>query len=510
MLANRRRFLKSVAAATAAIPATRLWADATAAGASANLTALTGAGKPVTLTASDIKDLRGSLQGKLLLAQEAGYDTARKLWNPMFDRHPALIAQCAGPQDVVQAVKFASAHSLLTSVRGGGHSLSGQSACERGLMIDLTPMRGISVDAQRKVGRAQGGVLLGELDRKMQDVGLTTTLGTATDTGIAGLTLGGGMGRLMRRHGLACDNLRSIEIVTADGKLLQASESENPDMFWAIRGGGGNFGVVTAFEYRLHPLTGKIVDGDRVYPVTKARDLFALIYEVAARAPDDLTLGVQLLNLPPAEGHQAGRIAVLNVTYLGKPDDLDRLLAPFKVLGSPVEDRIQAKTYLEAQGAAGTAPIAVPGSQSGTPMYIKTGFLHSTSTAFVDELVRTFEATPTSGMVGAMCDQVGGAVARVKPEDTAYWGRKAAFDLMIYSEWADRTQDEANIKTVRTVWGAVEKFTEGFYVNTEPGADDKRVRGTYGGNYERLQKLKKQYDGANLFRLNANIKPATA
>jgi len=216
MFANRRRFLKSLAAATAALPASRLWADSAPAAASANLSALTGDGKPVTLTAADIKDLRGSLRGKLLLAQDAGYDTARKLWNPMFDRHPALIAQCAGPQDVAQAVKFASAHGLPTSVRGGGHSLSGQSACNGGLMIDLTPMRGITVDTQRKVGTAQGGVLLGELDRKMQDVGLVTTLGTATDTGIAGLTLGGGMGRLMRRHGLSCDNLRSIEIVTAD------------------------------------------------------------------------------------------------------------------------------------------------------------------------------------------------------------------------------------------------------------------------------------------------------
>jgi hypothetical protein len=510
MISNRRRFLKSFAAVTAAVPAARLWADSAPVAASANLSALTGDGKPVTLTAADIKDLRGSLQGKLLLAQDAGYDTARKLWNPMFDRHPALIAQCAGPQDVAQAVKFASAHSLLTSVRGGGHSLSGQSACNGGLMIDLTPMRGITVDAQRKVGRAQGGVLLGELDRKMQDVGLATTLGTATDTGIAGLTLGGGMGRLMRRHGLACDNLRSVEIVTADGKVRHASESENPDLFWAIRGGGGNFGVVTAFEYQLHPLTDKIIDGDRVYPFAKARDLLALADEVAATAPDDLILGVELLNLPPGMGPQTGRIAVLEVTYLGKPSDLDRLLAPFKKLGAPLADAIGAKTYLEAQGAAGTAPIAVPGSPKGQPQYIKTGFLHGTPTAFIDEIVRGIEAGPPNQMLLALWAQVGGAVARVKPEATAYWGRKAASDLLIDSEWTDRAQDEANIKVVRNVWGAVEKFTEGFYVNSEPGADDKRVRGTYGGNYERLQKLKSQYDGSNLFRLNANIKPASA
>ena len=507
MITNRRKFVQSVAAAAAALPASRLWADTAS---DASVAAVTLAGKPITLSASDVKDLRGSLRGKLLLAQDAGYDTARKLWNPTFDRHPALIAQCAGPQDVVQAVKFGSAHGLLTSVRGGGHSLSGQSACNGGLMIDLTPMRGITVDAQRKVGTAQGGVLLGELDRKMQAVGLATTLGTATDTGIAGLTLGGGMGRLMRRHGLACDNLRSIELVTADGKLVHASGSENPDLFWAIRGGGGNFGVVTAFEYQLHPLVDKIIDGDRVFPFVKARDLLALADEVAARAPDDLMLGVELLNLPPGSGPHSGRIAVLEVTHLGKPEDLDRLLAPFKKLGSPIEDQIQAKTYLEAQGAAGTAPIAVPGTQKGTPTYIKTGFLHSSTTGFVDELVRSIEATPPSQMILALWAQVGGAVARVKPEATAYWGRQAAYDLLIDSEWTDRTQDEGNIKAVRAVWSAVEKFTEGFYVNTDPGADDKRVRGTYGGNYQRLQQLKAKYDGSNLFRLNANIKPATA
>jgi hypothetical protein len=232
--------------------------------------------------------------------------------------------------------------------------------------------------------------------------------------------------------------------------------------------------------------------------------------EVAAKAPDDLMLGVELLNLPPGAGPQTGRIAVLEVTHLGKPGDLDRLLAPFKKLGAPLADQIQAKTYLEAQGAAGTAPIAVPGSQKGTPQYIKTGFLHSSPTAFIDELVRGIEAGPPSQMLLALWAQVGGAVARVKPEATAYWGRNATADLLIESEWQDRAQDEANIKTVRTVWGAVQKFTEGFYVNTEPGADDKRVRGSYGGNYERLRKLKAQYDASNLFRLNANIKPTAA
>src|SRR6185312_9670518 len=220
-----------------------------------------------------------------------------------------------------RAVTFARAHNLLTAVRGGGHSLSGQSACDGGLMIDMSAMRDIAVDTQRRLGRAQGGVLLGELDRKTQAVGLVTTLGTATDTGIAGLTLGGGMGRMMRRYGLACDNLQSVEVVTADGRIRRASENENADLFWAIRGGGGNFGVVTSFEYRLHPLKEKVLDGGRAYPFTKARELLDLVAEVGERAPDDLTLGVELLNLTAAESPHPSRVAVLDVTYLGKPEE---------------------------------------------------------------------------------------------------------------------------------------------------------------------------------------------
>jgi FAD/FMN-containing dehydrogenase len=505
MITSRRTFVHSLAAAAAAVPAARVWADAAA---SASTSALTVGGKQIHLAASDIKDFRGSLRGSVLLAQDEGYDTAHRLWNPMFDRHPALIAQCAGPEDVARAVTFARAHDLLTAVRAGGHSLSGQSACDGGLMIDLSTMKDMGIDARRRVGRAQGGVLLGELDRQTQAVGLVTTLGTATDTGIAGLTLGGGMGRLMRRHGLACDNLQSVEIVTADGKILHASESDNADLFWAVRGGGGNFGVVTSFEYRLHPLREKVLDGDRAYPFSKARELLDLVREVGARAPDDLTLGVELLNLTSAETPHPGRMAVLEVTYLGEPGEGERLLEPFRKLGTPLTDEIRSKTYLEAQGAAGTAPIAVPGGGGGHPEYLKTGFLHDAPTAFFDELVRGVQEVADSQMIAVIWAQMGGAVSRVPPQATAYWGRRATHNLIIETEWSDRGQDKSHIKAARGVWSAVERFTDGFYVNTEPGADDQRVRGTYGGNYERLQQIKKKYDPANLFRLNANIKPA--
>jgi len=504
MILNRRHFVHSLAAVTAAIPTTRVWAD------TSSIPAVTVGGKQITLGASDIKDLRGSLRGKLLLSQDDGYDTARRLWNPMFDRHPALIAQCAGSEDVARVVAFARAHDLLTAVRGGGHSLSGQSACDGGLMIDLSVMKDIAIDTQRRVGRAQGGVLLGELDRKTQAVGLVTTLGTATDTGIAGLTLGGGMGRMMRRYGLACDNLQSVEVVTADGRIRRASENENADLFWAVRGGGGNFGVVTSFEYRLHPLKEKVLDGGRAYPFSKARELLDLVAELGERAPDDLTLGVELLNLTAAESPHPSRVAVLDVTYLGKPEEGMRLLEPFRKLGTPLDDQIRSMTYLEAQGAAGTAPIAVPGKGGGHPEYLKTGFLHGTPAAFFDELVRGVKEVPDSQMMVVEWAQMGGAVGRVAPEATSYWGRTATHNLIIETEWKDRGEDQSHIKAARAVWATVEKFTDGFYVNTEPGADDKRVRGTYGGNYERLQELKKKYDPTNLFRLNANIRPKTA
>jgi hypothetical protein len=261
---DRRGFLGTTLAATAlaATPVGRLWADvAQAAAIPEEVPALGGSGKAVTLRAVDIKELRASLHGMLLLAQDAGYDAARKLWNPSFNRHPALIIRCADVADVARAVNFARGHELRTAVRGGGHSLSGQSVCDGGLVIDMSLMKGIVVDDRQRLARADGGVLLGELDRRTQAVGLATTMGTATDTGIAGLTLGGGMGRLMRLYGLACDNLTSVDIVTADGQLRHLSAHDDPDLFWGVRGGGGNFGVATTFEYRLHPLAHKVLTG---------------------------------------------------------------------------------------------------------------------------------------------------------------------------------------------------------------------------------------------------------
>jgi FAD/FMN-containing dehydrogenase len=518
-VSDRRRFIGSVlvtagaAAVSTLLPSGRLWAeaaDAVGAGSGAGaipsqLAAISLAGKPISLSQSDVKDLRTGLRGRLLLAGDAGYDEARRLWNGGFDRHPALIARCTGAADVVAAVNFARSHELLTAVHGGGHSLSGQSSCDGGLMIDLAPMKGIRVDPVRKTASAQGGVLLGELDRETQAFGLVTTLGTAADTGIAGLTLGGGQGRLARKFGLSCDNLLSVDIVTADGRLLHASEQENADLFWGIRGGGGNFGVVTTFEYRLHPLGPKVLAGNRVYPFSQASSILKALREYCDGTPDEMTLSAALTGSAP--GVPAGKYLAFEVVYCGVLAEGERLLAPLQKLGKPLFDDVVPKSYIAAQlGLTGASPAPLP---PGLNVYVKSGFLREFSDGVIDTSIQHFkDAPPWLDEIGF--GQLGGAMARVKPDATAYWNRTAKYDLLIDGAWADRSQDHQNVEAGRALWAVLEPFTQGYYVNTEPSADEKRLRATYGDNYPRLVQLKNKYDPKNLFRLNANIKPTVA
>ncbi len=505
---GRRAFMRSTLAATAlaVAPARRVWADASKPAAiPARVDAIGLAGNPVSLAAADIKDLRKALRGPLLLAADEGYDTARRIWNPAFDRHPALIARCASAQDVIHAVNFARAHRLRTAVRAGGHSLSGQSAPEGGLMIDVTPMKAIRVDAKRLRAEAQSGVLLGELDQAMQAVGLATTLGTAADTGIAGLTLGGGMGRLMRRFGLAIDNLLGIDVVTADGKLRHASLQENPDLFWGLRGGGGNFGVVTSFQYRLHPLAHKVLSGQRVFPYAQVRSLFAAATDLAEKAPDELWQRVEIINV--VTGENPGRYARWNVDYTGEdPAVGQKLIEPLDKIGKPLLDTIASVSYVAAQGSEGAA-VAVP---NDVKAWFESGFLDSTPQALFDEIVRRFDAVPNHFEALTGFGDMGGAVARVKQEATAYWNRPAKYDLLSTVQWTDPAKDEEGGKAARDLWSGVEPFTRGHYVNSVPDASEKRVRAAYGDNYPRLVKLKEKYDPINLFRMNSNIKPGTA
>ena len=492
----KRRILCASALSIAAanlIPLRRVLAEVTA---DHDLAAVRTDGKSVTLRSAEIRELSSSLPGGVLLAGQNGYDDTRRLWNGAFDRHPALIARCTTAEDVVHAINFARSHSLLTAVRGGGHSVSGQSSCDGGLMIDLSPMKAIHVDAARRTARVEPGVLLGDMDRATQASGLATTAGTVTHTGVAGLTLGGGIGRLARKLGLACDNLRSVEIVTADGKQLRASSRENPDLFWGVRGGGGNFGIVTAFEFQLHPIGPKVYAGTMLFPYAQAREILGALVEFAERAPDEMYLTAFVGRMP--DGLAVG----FESCYCGAPDAGERLIAPLRRLGKPTLDALSAQPYVQVQ--ASTDGLFPP----GRGYYIKSGFVSSVDPKLIDEIVGRFEGAPP-WVNNVLLIHAGGAMGRRKPDATAFWNRHALHDLAVWASWDKSSESSRDVVAVRGFWQALEPYTRGYYVNTDIPDDEKRLRETYGDNYPRLVQLKNKYDPTNLFRLNANIRPST-
>jgi FAD/FMN-containing dehydrogenase len=453
-------------------------------------------GRQLVLKTKDVEDLRRSLRGQLLLAGEEGYDSARTIWNRAFDRKPALIARCTGAADVTAAVNFARSEGLLTAVRGGGHSLSGQSVCDGGLVIDLSQMGGIRIDPLAKRARVEPGVRLAQVDREAQAFGLAVPLGTVSDTGAAGLTLGGGFGRLCRKYGLACDNLTGADLVTADGRLVKVSAQDNPDLLWGLRGGGGNFGVVTSFEYRLHTVGPTMFGGELVYPFSQARELLRGFADFIAAAPDELFVFVFLA---PAPDHQ--RVVVFDVCYCGPVDQGERVLAPLRKLGKPVKDGLAPTPYVDLQSA----------DDAGNPpgrYYIKGGYIKQITPELSNAIVDYLEHSPADNGVVAI-SQFGGAIGRVKPAATAYWHREPNHEVIVIGFWDDATGAEGTTQWVRGAFKALEPLTDGYYVN-HGGYDEseRRIRANYGDNYARLAALKKRYDPQNLFRLNANIKPA--
>jgi len=482
--------------ATASLPLRRVSAAA------AEIAVLGLDGRQLTLTPAEVADLRAGLRGELLSAGDAGYDDARRLWNAAFNRKPALIARCAGAADVMHAVSFASAHALLTSVRGGGHSLSGQSVCDGGLEIDLAPMHSVHIDPATKTARVEPGTLIGQFDREAQAFGLATTAGTASDTGLAGLTLGGGFGRIGPKYGLTIDNLTGAELVTADGRLLRASAHENPDLFWGLRGGGGNFGVVTSFEYRLHPVGPMLYGGEISFPFAGAHQLMRSFADFIAAAPDELCV------LPEFEldAKDPARV-VFDVCYCGPPADGERVVAGLRRLGKPLEDKLGPATYVKLQGAAD--PVK-PFPYGG---YFKGGLARALTPSLIDTAIDYIEATPVPfGFAFVGFQPLGSAASRVAPPATAFWNRHAKYDMVLAAFWKVPGEGaERNTEWTRGAWAKLEPFTEGYYVNlgeSQQDAHAHRVQAAYGENYPRLVALKKRYDPANLFRLNANIKPA--
>lgn len=446
---------------------------------------------------SSMERFRQSLTGEAVLRGEDGYDKARQVWNGAIDKRPAMIVYCADAGDVSRAVTFARSAGYQMAVRSGGHNVAGLSVCDDGIVIDLARLKRIEIDPVRRIARAGAGLTLGEFDSATQSHGLATTMGVNSDTGIAGLTLGGGFGKLGRKHGLACDNLIAAEIVLADGRILRASAIENADLLWGLRGGGGNFGIVTAFEYRLHPVGPKLLTGSVLHRYDEARDALRFHHAFASQAPDELSVDAALVTTPSGE-----RFLSLSACYVGPIPEGERVLAPLRDYGTPAECRFEAVPYLQIQ-SAGDAIFP-----RGRRYYWKAQFLRELTDPAIDALLDAYANAPGRGMSLLVLQQVGGAIARVARTETAYVNRDALYDCFPISIWDDPEDDDAHVRWARDTWDAIRPFsTGGVYANNLGEEGEDRVRAAYGENYQRLVEIKNKYDPDNVFRLNQNIRP---
>jgi FAD/FMN-containing dehydrogenase len=499
---KRRDFLQSsVAAALTSFACTRVVYAAVQHGATPDVAAVTGDGREITLRGHEIEALDKELDGGVLLAGEPGYDAARQLLNPSFDRHPALVVQPTGVPDIQAAVRFARSHELLVAVKCGGHSASGQSTCERGMQIDLSRFRDVRVDPAARLARVAGGTLLGQVDRAAMEHGLVTPLGTVSHTGVGGLTLGGGFGRLARRFGMAIDNLEAVDVVTADGALVHASATENPELFWGARGGSGNFGVVSGFEFRLHPMSRDVVAGSLRFPIARARDVLGAWAEYAPVAPDELYID-PVLALPP--GGAPGFIN-LEVCYSGPQERAEQALAPLRRLGAADLDTIKVVDYVTLQSANDDTDSRAVGT------YLKSGFVGQLPGDLVGSIVEGLQGDP-GRMTLLFFQHCGGASGRVPEDATAFAHRYALANMMTLAGWRYGADDATrHIEATRRYWSTLERYTRGFYVNDmSREATATEINANYRGNYGRLVAVKTKYDPTNLFRLNANVQPARA
>jgi FAD/FMN-containing dehydrogenase len=446
-----------------------------------------------------------TFSGEVVLPDDPEYDSARVVWNGMIDRRPALVVRPTDTDDVVAAVRFAREQDLVVAVRCGGHSISGQSTCDDGIVIDLSRMRGVTVDPEQRRAQAGGGALLSELDTQAQAHGLVCPVGVVSHTGVAGLTLGGGMGRLQRKHGLTIDNMLSAEVVTADGRLVRASEDENPDLFWGLRGAGANFGIVTSFEFELHPLDPVVTFGAVLHPAERAGELAALYRELADTGPDELFLGFAVRLALPAEDFPTelgGKpIAMISVLHSGSPEAAERDLSKLRAFGPPVVDSIAAKPYLGVQQMNDEA------MDWGHRFYMKSAFLPAFEDELVDPLVEHSARGPEGAEAGISLWATGRAIAEVPEEATAFTGREAAFWIAAEVFWDDPALDGQSRDWGRAAMAAVMPFaTEGRYVNDVMEAGE--AQDVYGNaKYERLVALKRAWDPENVFRLNQNVQP---
>jgi len=465
---------------------------------------LTGA--EVLLEASAVEAFASTLRGELIRPGDPTYDEHRRVWNGSIDRHPALIARCAGVADVIEAVRFARSHGLLVAVRSGGHSYPGLSVCDGGIVIDLGLMKGVRVDPEAATVRAQAGLVLGDLDRECQAFGLAVPAGFISHTGMAGLTLGGGIGFFMRKYGLTIDNLLSVDLITAEGEFVKASENENADLFWGVRGGGGNFGIVTEFEFRLNPLGPQVVSGAVFWPAEEAPKVLRFYRDWIADSPDELTTDVLQRKAPAAPGvppDLVGKpVIAVACCYAGSVEEGEKVLRPIKEFSSPVLDLCMPRPYLTHQSMFDAS------FPHGWWYYFRSCDVAELNDDIID-IMAEFGSQIASPITSVGIWQMGGAVARIGEDETAFNGRTAGHNFNIGGNTDTAAGFDEEREWARSYWSALSPYHTSVYVNFLMDEGEERIRQAYGAKkYDRLKTLKRKYDPDNFFRLNQNIPPA--
>ena len=462
-------------------------------------------GDSMTLDGSAIESLKAGLRGPLLLPGDDGYEKARSVWNAMIDRRPALVVHCAGVNDIKQAVDFARAHGLLTSVKGGGHNIAGSAVCDGGLLIDLSGMRSVRVDPEARVAHVEPGATLGDFDSEAQAFGLATPLGINSTTGVAGLTLGGGFGWFSRKHGMTIDNLLAVDVVTADGRFVRANERENTDLFWALRGGGGNFGIVTRFEFRLHPLGPGVLSGLVVYPLNEAASALKQYRKFAKEQSDETTVWTVLRKAPPLpflppEVHGTEIIAFA-LFHAGDPEAGRKAIEPVRHFGKALGEHIGVQPYRSWQQAFD--PLLTPGARN----YWKSHNFADLSDEAIEVVVQYVRNLP-SPQCEIFFGQIGGATMRPAADSAAYPHRNAMYVCNVHGRWDTPAEDRKGMEWARGFFRDTAPYaTGGVYVNFLTDDESDRVKAAYGPNYQKLEEIKKKYDPKNLFRINQNIRP---
>ncbi|WP_336515938.1 FAD-binding oxidoreductase [Pollutibacter soli] len=443
----------------------------------------------------DVSDLKKNISGNVLIPGDEHYDITRAVWNGMIDKKPAIIIQCRNNEDVVYAILYARKHNLNVSVRGGGHNVAGNAVCDAGVMVDLSLMKEIKVDPAQQMVTAEAGVIWSELDEATQHFGLATTGGTVSETGIAGLTLGGGIGWLMSMFGTASDNLLSAEVVTAEGVVVHTDKHNSRDLFWAIRGGGGNFGVVTKFTFKLHKIGPMVTGGMLLYPMEMAKEVMKFYRKFVPATPDELVMFAGFICTPDGIP-----VTALLTAWFGPQEQAEKMLAPIRAFATPIADMVGPIPYTQLQKSLDAA------APKGIRRYWKSGFFSQLSDELIDIQLHHLQTRPNP-MTPVLLFYLKGEVTRINPAETAFYNRKQRWDLDIVTQWIDKTEDEKNIAWTRNFWKAIEPFSEGVYVNHLDRDDSERMRSAYGENYNQLKKIKTIFDPQNFFCMNNNIPP---